>query len=303
MKKIMCLILFFTIVLSVISFGADAQTNDIRINFNGKEINMTEKPFIEGGRTLVPIRFIAENMGLKVDWNENSKQVLVTSSNTKITLTINENKAYVNEKEIILDTKAIISDSRTYVPVRFIAESMGLKVDWNETSRTIKLRTADYKEQNLGYKNAEDFGNRPITDFISEGIPQVNINHNLVYLDKVYISSYSDLPLKIGDLTLKKIEKIKGNGEYYLKVTTSNDPYGALTLTYIKLGNKKGIEVTKMANTDINKDGTKSYYFQCVNFWHKKDGKGVPSADNSDYIVISNLLGGTSVLIDNPFKK
>lgn len=160
-----------------------------------------------------------------------------------------------------------------------------------------KRKVPTFKKE---YKDAEEFGNRSITDFISEGIPKVNSEIDTIPLDKIYISSYSDLPLKIGKVIVYKIEKFKGDQEY-LKITTNSESGSAINITYIKSNNKKGVVVTSVNYKDKNKDGTYSYYYECVDFFNRN--KIDANAYNSEYIVLSNFSSGVAVLIDNPFKK
>lgn len=96
-------------------------------------------PVIKGGRTLVPVRAIVEGFGAEVEWNEETREVTVIKDDVEIILPIDNNEVYVNGEKIDLDTKSEIMNSRTYVPLRFIAENLGLKVDWDEETETIEL--------------------------------------------------------------------------------------------------------------------------------------------------------------------
>lgn len=45
---------------------------------NGKEVKLDSPAFIENDRTYTPLRFISENLGAKVDWNEEQQKVTIT---------------------------------------------------------------------------------------------------------------------------------------------------------------------------------------------------------------------------------
>ncbi|WP_019007345.1 copper amine oxidase N-terminal domain-containing protein [Cohnella laeviribosi] len=62
----------------------------------------------ENNRTLVPVRFVAEKMNAKVGWEPDTMSVPIERGDQRIRLTIGENKALVNDKEVAFDTKAII---------------------------------------------------------------------------------------------------------------------------------------------------------------------------------------------------
>ncbi len=88
-------------------------------------------PIIKGERTIVPIRFIAEKMGMTVTWDEKTGTATLTKGDKTITLTINQKKMYVNQKEVSLDVAPQIISERTFVPLRAIVEAFDKKVFWD----------------------------------------------------------------------------------------------------------------------------------------------------------------------------
>jgi hypothetical protein len=85
---------------------------------------------IENNRTLVPLRLISETLGAVVDWDSSVSKATITDGSNKIELTIGDKKPKINGNVISIDVAPIIIDDRTYVPLRFIAESLGCKADW-----------------------------------------------------------------------------------------------------------------------------------------------------------------------------
>ncbi|MDR1558766.1 MAG: copper amine oxidase N-terminal domain-containing protein [Clostridiales bacterium] len=85
---------------------------------------------IENSRTLVPLRFISENLGAQVGWDDATRNVTITDGSNKIELVIGNNKPTLNGKVIQIDAAPKIFNDYTYVPLRFIAESLNCKVDW-----------------------------------------------------------------------------------------------------------------------------------------------------------------------------
>ncbi len=108
---------------SAIVFGK-VKTNDVA-------------PIIVKERTMLPARFVAENLGADVEWDNDKRQVIITKADTKIVITIDSDIATVNGKEVKLDSEAFIKDERTYTPIRFISESLGAKVEWNNDTREV----------------------------------------------------------------------------------------------------------------------------------------------------------------------
>lgn len=87
---------------------------------------------LEKGRIFVPLRAISEQLGANVTWNQQLRTVTINREDKEITLTIDSNKAMVNEEEIIIDAPAKLENSRTFVPLRFVSQSLGAEVRWNQ---------------------------------------------------------------------------------------------------------------------------------------------------------------------------
>ena len=123
--------------------GMRGQMNDnrnpdrVRVTLNGRELVLDAEPVIADDTTLIPLRNVLEELGLTVDWNGESQTVTAVKDDVNLSLKIGSTKAVVNGKDVTLLTAPIISNDRTLVPIRFIAESMGLNVDWNGDTRTV----------------------------------------------------------------------------------------------------------------------------------------------------------------------
>ncbi|HQJ56262.1 MAG TPA: stalk domain-containing protein [Caldisericia bacterium] len=110
-------------------------------SINGVSKEIDAPPFIKDGRTLVPIRFIAETFGALVDWDATTQSITITldTKNIKIILQINNKTAVVNNNKVTLDVPPIIVNGRTFVPLRFIAESFGAEVLWDGDLKKITI--------------------------------------------------------------------------------------------------------------------------------------------------------------------
>ncbi len=105
----------------------------------GEEKTNDVAPKITKDRTMLPIRFVAENLGAKVSWDEETRTVTINDGATEIKLTIDSDVALVNGEEVKLDSEAHIENDRTYIPVRFVAESLKAKVFWNEKTQEVTI--------------------------------------------------------------------------------------------------------------------------------------------------------------------
>ena len=142
MKKVTAIVL--SLILCLSSFGmAIASEDNIGIMIYGKEVTFDRMPVNVNGRVLVPLRGIFETLGAKVNWDDATKTVTAERNGTNVKLTIDSKTAYVNDKEIALDVPASIMDSRTLVPVRFVSEALGEKVDWIDSTKTVVVVSKD----------------------------------------------------------------------------------------------------------------------------------------------------------------
>jgi len=104
--------------------------------WNGGKVSfMDTSPFIISGRTFVPIRFVSESLGGTVLWDGEERKVTIILNGKTIEMWIGKNYAYVNGNSVLIDPgnpdiTPFIKDDRTFVPLRFVSESLGMKVIW-----------------------------------------------------------------------------------------------------------------------------------------------------------------------------
>lgn len=104
---------------------------------------MDTSPIISGGRTLLPIRYVAEALGATVGWDAGDQRVTIEFGETTIDLWINRNSARVNGVMQQIDannaqvTPVIIPPGRTMLPLRFVAENLGSSVDWEPVGQEV----------------------------------------------------------------------------------------------------------------------------------------------------------------------
>lgn len=98
--------------------------------------NTNVTPFVYEGNTMVPVRFLSESLGAKVDWNDKTQTVKITqfadNSETVITLEIGKKTMTVNGDNVEIPMEAIVFNDRTFLPLRTIAEALGKTVSWDE---------------------------------------------------------------------------------------------------------------------------------------------------------------------------
>ncbi|MCL1905545.1 MAG: stalk domain-containing protein [Clostridiales bacterium] len=138
--------LLAVIALAVVFFAACPGTvglaaDPITVLVNGEPLITDVPPLIEEGRTLVPVRAIAESLGAYVGWDPAARRVEISLNDDVLLLVIDSTTAHVNGEPAQLDVPARILDSRTLVPARFISESLHAEVGWDAVTRTVTITT------------------------------------------------------------------------------------------------------------------------------------------------------------------
>ena len=109
----------------------------IDVFVNDVELEFEQLPTLISGTTMVPLRKIFEALGAEIEWDGSTSTVTAVKDKTTIQLTINHDTAFVNGKPIKLQASPVIRNNITLVPVRFISESLGAKVDWRDNTKTV----------------------------------------------------------------------------------------------------------------------------------------------------------------------
>lgn len=95
-------------------------------------------PFIDSAsRTQVPLRLTMENFGAKVAWESISRTAIVEKNGIKVEVPIGKNYIFVNGAQQTIDTAAQIVNSKTYLPIKAVAEALGGKVAWDSSTKTV----------------------------------------------------------------------------------------------------------------------------------------------------------------------
>ncbi|MCX7920461.1 MAG: copper amine oxidase N-terminal domain-containing protein [Clostridia bacterium] len=148
MRKLLATLFIIIFLINSLVVPAIAQSPGVSVTVDGKAVAFPDaKPFIdENNRTLIPIAFVSMALGGTVEWDGKLKEVYITKGDTKVKIRINDRNILVNNHIKSMDTKAIIKNSRTFVPIYFVADALGAKVSWNGTTRTVIITTGTGKE-------------------------------------------------------------------------------------------------------------------------------------------------------------
>lgn len=228
-----------------------------KVNLNGEKVMLQQSPFVESGRTYVPLRAISENLGATVGWEPTTQTVTINNDTTTVVCKIGSSTAKVNNEPVTLDAAPKIKLGTTYVPLRFTADCLGAKISYDQKTNTIGIEYEVKKDSTKKYiddrairttnlpKNAKDFA------YILEGIPnemyqleaQYEYKNNAIEgknfirpRDITTSSFYSEENLKQWKETIEKHLDLKLNIDY----RTIDDKWAEeMTSTYMAC-QKKG---------------------------------------------------------------
>lgn len=154
------------------------QSMDVKMVFDGVSMQPPtgQHVFIYNNSTYVPIRFVSYALQKSVSWDAKNQKVTIAEPSSSELVVIKEylmnagnaNPSATGAKNIVLSkvkasyvfngsTKAVpagqssfILNGSLYVPLRFLSESVGNKISWDQKTKTITAASADYQEQNNG---------------------------------------------------------------------------------------------------------------------------------------------------------
>ncbi len=112
---------------------------NITIFVDDNEIELDVPPDARDGRTMVPIRAVAEALGADVEWVQDTQQVNMTRAGVTVTMTLNSTTATIDGNPVEMDVAPYANNGRTLIPARYVAEFFGQKVDWDNTYRQVRI--------------------------------------------------------------------------------------------------------------------------------------------------------------------
>lgn len=137
-RRILALVLTLVMTIPTVVFA-----EDITINVNGVNLETDQPPVIENGRTLVPLRAVAEALGCQVEWDNTTKTANFSQGEVSAVITVGESYILVGDgvynEEFPIDSPAIIKNSRTLIPLRALSECFGYDVKWDNDTRTVTI--------------------------------------------------------------------------------------------------------------------------------------------------------------------
>ncbi|MCR8642925.1 copper amine oxidase N-terminal domain-containing protein [Paenibacillus sp. N1-5-1-14] len=216
---------------SVTSASANAANNEVTVKLDGNNLQFDVSPKMMNNHVMVPMRVIFEALEATLKWEEKTQTVTaVTKNGDVLQLSIGSKNTWKNEGLVTIDTPPELINGRTFVPLRYVSESLGKTVKWEEATQTV-LITPGEASNTLGFKpivlpdlkvnkpdnKISDFSNT--LDFKPITIPDFNFNNKL----ETKPETKPTIPVTTADEAYGKMIALKG--QYPEGMTWTNDNY------------------------------------------------------------------------------
>ncbi|WP_077368491.1 N-acetylmuramoyl-L-alanine amidase family protein [Anaerosalibacter sp. Marseille-P3206] len=139
---------------SYTTMNFDGRTQKVRtvpVLIDGKSVSSDIPSFIYKDSTLVPVRFVANGLGAEVKWNQKNKTVTVIDKGKEVVLGIESPNVYINGQKQKLPKNTpppkLVNDSRTMVPIRFISETLGYSVAWDNNRGIVNIKSGSSENE------------------------------------------------------------------------------------------------------------------------------------------------------------
>lgn len=158
MKKIFFLVLLMILIVPTYALNSvkidkkDVKVLDANVLVNGSPIQSDFTPYVTKGRTFVPVRELTEGLGAEVNWDGENMTVEIKFGEKSILLKINSDVTYVDGKKKIVEEDQVPKlalysaprvETKTMIPLRFVSETLGYNVSWDEKTSTVLIATGE----------------------------------------------------------------------------------------------------------------------------------------------------------------
>lgn len=269
---------------------------------NNEKKNMDENssivPIIKNGRTLLPIRFISENLGSTVSWDQSTSTATIQKDDKIIKLTLSKNIMLVNNQEITIESSPEVVNGRVFIPLRSLAEVLNQKIYWhNKGIIILSLNEISFKEDarkelesqmnqstqtndnintkpDVDLENDENKDEADQTDINNEEPQTIHIDEKLIdqkakYIEEQVINEINSLFPQIVVVDPPKPNPQPGQRNldtlvkpgYVIATITKNTPYYSSYNSKKPIGEfGKGAVVEVIRDKDMTKDKNGHWY-------------------------------------------
>ncbi|MEW4372912.1 copper amine oxidase N-terminal domain-containing protein [Paenibacillus kandeliae] len=297
--------LILTSVIGTIAPVASAATSSVEVLLNARKMSFPDaKPFQdENSAVMVPIRFVSEKLGAKVGWSNVAGRQTVTlkTDDHSVVMTVGSTTAVIDGESKQYDSKVILKQSRTFVPLRLVSEGLGQPVNWDQVGKWVWIGSKDVPS--ITDLNLKKQSIASVKKYFKTNDYFLKNSADKPYKEAA-ILQVKDLPVKIDGVTIYDIQPVNIDGGQYFRVRTDRYSQPLLYLTK-KEDFRLRSDVTRMMTK--NGDKTMFYYFNLLSH-ADVDLQGIVDknplrAKDLDYVMMSDTQENSLVLLSNPWRQ
>lgn len=109
----------------------------VEVILNGTKLEVQQRPYLNNGTVLIPLRSISEALGATVQYNKG--RIIVAKDDMQLSLKVNDKQATLNDEVLTLSIPPKIQNGHTMVPARVVSESLGATVVWNAKEKRVEI--------------------------------------------------------------------------------------------------------------------------------------------------------------------
>jgi hypothetical protein len=225
---------------------------------------------IANGRTMLPLREVLTNLGVQNDdqhiiWDAAKRSVTVKKDDKVIYLEVGKTVGNVNGSEIAIDVAPIIypKNNRTYIPARFVAESLGKEVIWDASTRSVLITDKESFNQVKDVMTKSNAAMKDVTKYkfdmgmdIKVSQDEFNMEYGVDMAAKVDQANKSMHMLTTMDMFGTKMESesyLKDGTSYTKDAATGKWTKEVLSESEFKEMFESSSDINNMKEEDINK--------------------------------------------------
>lgn len=115
---------------------------NFKVTLNGTKVTLSDPIIVENGSTLLPVRAIANLLGIDVGYDNTYKIAIASDDDTTLEIPLGTTKAVNNGNVVNINgSKSVLYNSKTYLPLRFVSEQLGIKINYTSATKTIAITT------------------------------------------------------------------------------------------------------------------------------------------------------------------
>ncbi|WP_162341470.1 stalk domain-containing protein [Paenibacillus paridis] len=185
---------------SATNMAVASATQQLQVIVDGKKLSLSAAAYAEKGVTFVPMRDIFTALGASVTWEGKTGTIIGRKGNITISLQVGSKQAVINGKSVKLDAAAAVRKGVTFVPVRFISESLNATVKWDSKANAVRITSveageeAEYQEWLEQQKNLPTMTSKEIVDKFDASVVLIMTNRaqgsGVVIGDNLILTNY-----------------------------------------------------------------------------------------------------------------